>query len=127
MTDKESKIKSMIKSRIANIKELGSNFVRYKAKSIKKLLENILEYIENKEQECKNLKEELRYRRRSIKDISIKSTEICKILEKYKQALDEIEEFIKSQLDDFGNDVYSMDKSSINNIQNIIDKANTAS
>lgn len=93
MTDKEIKIKSMIKSRIANIDELGSNFVRYKAKSIKKLLEKILGYIENKEQECKILKEKLICCRRSIKGISIKSTEICKILEKYKQALDEIEEF----------------------------------
>ena len=46
-----------------------------------------------KEQEYKNLKEELRCYRRSIKDISIESTEICKILEKYKQALDKIEEF----------------------------------
>ena len=38
----------------------------------------------------------------------------------YKQALDEIERFIKNQLDGFGNDVYSMDKSAINSIQNII-------
>ena len=49
--------------------------------------------LDRKEQECKNLKEELRCNRRSIKDISIESTEICKILEKYKQALDKIEEF----------------------------------
>lgn len=56
---------------------------------IKELEEKLL----RKEQECKNLKEELRCYRRSIKDISIESTEICKILEKYKQALDKIEEF----------------------------------
>lgn len=99
MTDKEKKIKSMIKSRIANIDELGSNFVRYKAKLIKKLLKNILEYIEDKEQECKNLKEELRCCRRSIKGISIESTEIRKILEKYKQALDEIENYVRDNSD----------------------------
>lgn len=39
---------------------------------------------------------------------------------KYKQALNEIEEFIKNQLDGFGNDVYNMDKLAINNIQDII-------
>ena len=50
-----------------------------------------------KEQECNNLKEELRCCRRSIKDISIESIEICKILEKYKQALDEIEEYLDAQ------------------------------
>lgn len=40
--------------------------------------------------------------------------------EKYKQALEKIEKFINNQLDNFGNDVYSMDKSAINNIQDII-------
>lgn len=99
MTNKEEKIKSMIKSRIADIDELGSNFVRYKAKSIKKLLEKILGYIENKEQECKNLKEELICCRRSIKGISIKSTEICKSLEKDKQALKEIENYVLDNSD----------------------------
>ena len=44
-----------------------------------------------KEKECKNLEEELRGCRIGIKDISIESTEICKISEKYKQALDNIE------------------------------------
>lgn len=99
MTDKEKNIKSMIKSRIANIDELGSKFVRYKTKSIKKLLENILEYIENKEQDCKNLKEELRCCRRSIKAISIERTEICKNFQKYKQALDEIENYVRDNSD----------------------------
>lgn len=42
--------------------------------------------------------------------------------DKYKQALDEIKKFINNQLDNFGNDVYSMDKSAINNIQDIINK-----
>lgn len=47
--------------------------------------------LKRKEQECKNLEEELRGCRIGIKDISIESTEICKISEKYKQALDNIE------------------------------------
>ena len=41
----------------------------------------------------------------------------------YKQALDKIEGYLNTQLDEFGNDVYFMDKSAINRIQNIIDKA----
>lgn len=123
MTDKEKKIKSMIKSRIANIDELGSNFVRYKAKLIKKLLKNILEYIEDKEQECKNLKEELRCCRRSIKGISIESTEIRKILAKYKQALDEIEKIIKNDMKFKYNDK----NFTITQILNIINKAKAVS
>lgn len=47
--------------------------------------------LQEKKQECKNLEEELRGCRIGIKDISIGNTEICKISEKYKQALDEIE------------------------------------
>ena len=123
MTDKEKKIKLMIKSRIANIDELGSNFVRYKAKLIKKLLKNILEYIEDKEQECKNLKEELRCCRRSIKCISIESTEIRKILAKYKQALDEIEKIIKNDMKFKYNDK----NFAITQILNIINKAKAVS
>lgn len=48
--------------------------------------------LKRKEQECKNLEEELRGCRIGIKDISIENTEICKISEKYKQALDKIED-----------------------------------
>ena len=57
----------------------------------------IIDKLRAKEQECNNLKEELRCNRRSIKDLSIESSEICKILEKYKQALDEIEEYLDAQ------------------------------
>ena len=49
--------------------------------------------LKHKEQECKNLEEELRGCRIGIKDISIENTEICKISEKYKRVLDEIEKF----------------------------------
>ena len=47
--------------------------------------------------------------------------------DKYKQALDEIEGYINTQLFNFGNDVYSMDKSAINNIQDIIHKTKDGS
>lgn len=47
-------------------------------------------------QECKNLEEELRGCRIGVKDISIESTEICKISEKSKRVLDEIEKNIKA-------------------------------
>ena len=56
---------------------------------------SLQEQHKRKEQECKNLEEELRGCRIGIKDISIESTEICKIPEKYKQALDEIENYVR--------------------------------
>lgn len=46
-------------------------------------------------QECKNLKEELRGCRVGINNISIENTKICKISEKYKRALDDIEKYQK--------------------------------
>lgn len=153
MTDKKNNIKLMLQVLIDNIDEFGSKFVTYKTDSMKDLLENTLEYIKNKEQECeelhartasiiysltggrlsystytlegceqayydqleidveratkelqeelqakeqecKNLEEEIRGCRIGIKDISIENTEICKISEKYKQALDKIEKLI---------------------------------
>ena len=56
-------------------------------------LKRIIDKLRAKELECKNLKEELRASRAGIKDISKENTEICKISEKYKRVLDEIEEF----------------------------------
>ena len=50
--------------------------------------------LKRKEQECKNLEEEIRGCRIGIKNISIENTEIFKISEKYKQALDKIEKLI---------------------------------
>lgn len=55
--------------------------------------DRLTEQLKRKEQECKNLEEELRGCRIGIKDISIENTEICKISEKYKRVLDEIEKF----------------------------------
>ena len=81
--------------------------------------------LKHKEQECKELKREMAFGNNGKLSDKIRAI-VFKNLNyensKYKQALDEIEEFIKSQLDDFGNDVYSMDKSAINNIQDIINK-----
>ena len=59
MTDKEKNIKSRIKLLINNIDEFDYKFVTYKAESIKKLLKDTLEYINNKEQECEELKEDV--------------------------------------------------------------------
>lgn len=41
----------------------------------------------------------------------------------YRKALEEIEGYVQSQLDGFGNDVYAMNKVAINHIQDIINKA----
>ena len=56
MTNKEENIKSRIKLLINNIDEFGCKFVIYKAESIKNLLKDTLKYINNKEQECEELK-----------------------------------------------------------------------
>ena len=57
MTDKEINIKSRIKLLINNIDEFDYKFVTYKAESMKSLLKDALEYINNKEQECEELQE----------------------------------------------------------------------
>lgn len=69
--------------------------------------------LQAKEQECEKLKTQI---------LSLQTMEIEE-LKNYKQSLDEIEKYIKNQLDEFGNDVYNMDKSAINSIQSIINKA----
>lgn len=42
--------------------------------------------------------------------------------DRYRKALEEIEEYVKSQLDGFGNDVYAMNKVAINHILGIINE-----
>ena len=54
----------------------------------------ITKYAKNKEQECEELKEELKINQKFVHDGSIKSTALCKTLEKYKRALDKIEEIL---------------------------------
>lgn len=50
MADKENNIKQMIKLIISNIDEFDSKFITYKADSMKRLLEDTLEYIKKEEQ-----------------------------------------------------------------------------
>ena len=57
MTDKQKDIKSMIELIISNIDEFDYEFITYKADSMKQLLQNTLEYIKQKEEECERLKE----------------------------------------------------------------------
>ena len=88
MTDKKN-IKLMIQVLINNIDEFGSKFITYKADSMKDLLENTLEYIENKEKECKELKD-------TIKRFTCQSEYYKhKEAEKYKQTLKNIKSIIK--------------------------------
>lgn len=74
-------------------------------------LKRIIDKLRAKELECKNLKEELRASRAGIKDISKENTEICKISEKYKRALDEIEEYTRKQFCDNCEDIGSTEYS----------------
>lgn len=69
-----------------------------------------------KEQECEKLKEEHKGCRIGIKHMSIENTEICKISEKYKQALDEIEKYLDAQQKYFDGEDY-------HNLLDIINKA----
>lgn len=86
-------VKKNIENLIEGFDEFDSKYVTYNSKVLRTILEETLSYIKRKEQECKNLEEELRGCRIGIKDISIENTEICKISEKYKRVLDEIEKF----------------------------------
>lgn len=61
MINKKNNIKSMIELLIANIDELDSEFITYKTGSMKLLLLNTLEYMENKEEECEELKDKKQY------------------------------------------------------------------
>lgn len=80
-------------------------------------LKRIIGKLQAKEQKCKNLEEELRGCRIAIKDISTENTEICKISEKYKQALEEIEKYIQRSSS------YYIPYGAREVIQNIINKA----
>lgn len=55
MIDKENNIKTRLKLLINNIDEFDSKFITYKADTMKSLLKDTLEYINNKEQECEEL------------------------------------------------------------------------
>ena len=57
MIKKDNDIKSKVELLIDNIDEFDCEFVTYKTESMKSLLEDMLEYIKNKEQECEELHE----------------------------------------------------------------------
>lgn len=83
-----------------------------------------------KEQECEKLKTQYNCYacetcngREDYRNMKRHCENAIKAIHRYKQSLDEIEKYIKNQLDEFGNDVYNMDKSAINSIQYIINKA----
>lgn len=113
MTDKENNIKSMIKLIISNIDEFDSKFVTYKADSIKRLLEDTLEYIKAKEQEVEELKEQLsieqeRYTTMRPHALELADTKLKlqKEISKFKQALDEIEKYLDAQQKYFDGEDY---------------------
>ena len=62
---------------------------------IYRIANKLQEQLKRKERECEQLKEELKGCRIGIKDMSIENTEICKISEKYKRALEEIENYVQ--------------------------------
>lgn len=93
--------------------EIRYNFEKHSPKAIRQIAFDLYKQLARKEQECEKIKTQI---------LLLQTMEI-KELKNYKQSLDEIEKYIKNQLDEFGNDVYNMDKSATNSIQSIINKA----
>lgn len=81
---------------------------------------------ERLKQECEELKEKYKWYDH-YKDSALLNKKLCDKASderaRYRKALEEIESYVKSQLDGFGNDVYGMDKAAINYILDIINKA----
>lgn len=71
-------VKKWIEALIEGIDNLGSMYIRYNAKSLRKVLEKILNYIKHIKQEC----------------------------DKYKQALDEIKKYLDAQQKYFDGEYY---------------------
>lgn len=95
-----------------------------------KYIEHLKLQLKRKEQECEKIKQD----NATLFDKAIEARKENSALEEqlfqiktenetYKQALDEIEEYLKTQLDGFGNAVCSVDKSAIKEISDIINKA----
>ena len=59
-----------------------------------KIIRELQQKLQAKEQECKELKEELKINQNFVRDGSIESTALCKILENYKQALNEVKKIL---------------------------------
>lgn len=77
-------------------KEQECEELKEKIKKYSKINEQDTKDFAKLKQECKNLEEELRGCRIGIKDISIENTEICKISEKSKRVIDDIEKQVKA-------------------------------
>ena len=99
MTDKATNIKTKLKLFINNIDELGSTFVTYRALLIKDLLQLTLNFVQDKEQECEELKKKKEENEKFYLTRYVNKESRCLELEDernyYKQALDEIEELAK--------------------------------
>ena len=93
MTDKEIIIDGVDVSEWTD-EEVRYKFEKHSPKAIRQIAFDLYKQLKRKEQECEELKEELKECRIGIKDIYPENTEICKISEKYKQALDKIEKLI---------------------------------
>lgn len=94
MTDRATNIKTKLKLFINNIDELGGTFVTYRALLIKDLLQLTLNLVQDKEQECEELKEHLNQAKYLTEGALRLYSERQNI--KYKQALDEIEQTINN-------------------------------
>lgn len=97
--------------------------IKEKYEALKLENEEGYEIADELKQECEELKKQLetsekwRIKAESLNEnFELKNT--C-----YRRALEEIEKYLQTQLDGFGNDVYEMQKSAINNIRNIISRA----
>lgn len=99
--------KIMLYLKIDNISDLN-NGISLNSEVVDRLLSNI------KELETKN---------ETLKEKLVISSNSDKSTLRMIKALDEIEEYLKNQLDGFGNAVYSVDKSAIKKISDIIKKA----
>ena len=92
MSNKKNNIKSMIELIISNIDE----------ESMKELLENTLEYIKDKEQECKQLKKRLEQQEALTETYEVcyraKHNDVKDRFIKYKQILDEIKQDISEYI-----------------------------
>ena len=105
MTDKEKIIDGVDVSEWTD-EEVRYKFEKHSPKAIRQIAFDLYKQFKRKEQECEQLKEELKECRIGIKDMSIESTEICKISEKYKRALDEIKKYLDTQQKYFDGEDY---------------------
>lgn len=86
-------VEKLIEALIEGIDNLGSIYIRYNAKSLRKVLEKILNYIKHKEQECEELNSDNRY-------FVDKITLLKMLTDKYEQALNKIRQYRVAEIND---------------------------